>query len=38
MTGLTEVEALQTKTVSLFALGGAGLLASWVGATFFPLV
>lgn len=37
MTGLTEVEALKTKTVSLFALGGAGLLASYVGATFFPL-
>jgi len=38
MTGLTEVEALKTKTVSLFALGGAGLLASWLGAVFFPLV
>lgn len=37
MTGLTEVEALKTKTVSLFALGGAGLLASYLGAVVFPL-
>lgn len=37
MTGLTEVEALKTKTVSLFALGGAGLLASYLGAVAFPL-
>lgn len=37
MTGLTEVEALKTKTVSLFALGGAGLLASYLGATLFPM-
>ena len=37
MTGLTEVEALKTKTVSLFALGGAGLLASYLGSVFFPL-
>ena len=37
MTGLTEVEALKTKTVSLFALGGAGLLASFLGATLFPM-
>ena len=37
MTGLTEVEALKTKTVSLFALGGAGLLASFLGAWFFPM-
>lgn len=37
MTGLTEVEALKTKTVSLFALGGAGLLASYLGATLLPL-
>ncbi len=37
MTGLTEVEALKTKTVSLFALGGAGLLASYLGAWLFPL-
>ncbi len=38
MTGLTEVEALKTKTVSLFALGGAGIAASYLGATLFPLV
>ena len=38
MTGLTEVEALKTKTVSLFALGGAGLLASYLGALLLPLV
>ena len=37
MTGLTEVEALKTKTVSLFALGAAGLLASYIGAVFFPM-
>ena len=37
MTGLTEVEALKTKTVSLFALGAAGLLASYIGALFFPM-
>ena len=37
MTGLTEVEALKTKTVSLFALGGAGLLASYLGAWLLPL-
>ncbi len=37
MTGLTEVEALKTKTVSLFALGGAGLLASYIGSVFFPM-
>lgn len=37
MTGLTEVEALKTKTVSLFALGGAGLLASYLGALVLPL-
>ena len=37
MTGLTEVEALKTKTVSLFALGGAGLLTSYLGATLFPM-
>ena len=32
MTGLTEVEALKINAVSLFALGGSGLLASWLGA------
>ena len=37
MTGLTEVEALKTKTVSLFALGAAGLLASYAGSVFFPM-
>lgn len=37
MTGLTEVEALKTKTVSLFALGGAGLLASYLGSVLLPL-
>ena len=37
MTGLTEVEALKTKTVSLFALGGAGLLASYIGSVLFPM-
>ena len=37
MTGLTEVEALKTKTVSLFALGAAGLLASYVGSLLFPM-
>ncbi len=37
MTGLTEVEALKTKTVSLFALGGAGLLASYIGSILFPM-
>ena len=38
MTGLTEVEALKTKTVSLIALGTAGLLASFFGARLFPLI
>lgn len=37
MTGLTEVEALKTKTVSLFALGAAGLLASYLGTLLFPM-
>jgi len=38
MTGLTEVEALKTKTVSLVALGVTGLLTSWLLSVLFPLV
>ena len=38
MTGLTEVEALKTKTVSLIAMGFTGLAAAWLGSVLFPLV
>ena len=38
MTGLTEVEALKTKSVSLIVLGLTGLMAAWLGSTFLPLV
>ena len=38
MTGLTEVEALKTKSVSLAVLGFAGLLTSWLGSVLFPLI
>ena len=38
MTGLTEVEALKTKTVSLAALGFTGLAAAWLGSVLIPLV
>ncbi len=37
MTGLTEVEALKTKTVSLIAMGFTGLAAAWLGSVLFPL-
>ena len=37
MTGLTEMEALKTKTPSLIALGVGGLLASMIGAALFPM-
>ena len=38
MTGLTEIEALKTKSVSLAVLGFTGLLVSWLGSVLFPLV
>jgi GntP family gluconate:H+ symporter len=38
MTGLTEVEALMTKTPSLAVLGFTGLLVSWLGSVLFPLM
>lgn len=38
MTGLTEIEALKTKSVSLIALGITGLLTSWLLSVLFPLV
>ena len=37
MTGLTEVEALKTKTPSLAVLGTVGALAAWVGSIILPL-
>lgn len=37
MTGLTEMEALKTKTPSLIALGAGGLLASMIGSALFPM-
>ncbi len=38
MTGLTEIEALKTKTISLAVLGVTGFFAAWVGSVLFPLV
>ena len=38
MTGLTEVEALKTKSVSLIALGLTGLAAAWLLSELVPLV
>ncbi|MCB9385322.1 MAG: GntP family permease [Bryobacterales bacterium] len=38
MTGLTEIEALKTKSVSLAVLGFTGLFVSWLGSVLFPLV
>ncbi len=38
MTGLTEIEALQTKSASLVVLGVAGLAATWLASILVPLV
>lgn len=38
MTGLTEVEALQTKSACLSVLGLTALLCAWIGSIFFPMV
>jgi GntP family gluconate:H+ symporter len=38
MTGLTEIEALKTKSVSLAVLGFTGLLVSWLASVLFPLI
>ena len=38
MTGLTEMEALKTKSMSLSAMGLAAFLFAWLGTIFFPMV
>jgi gluconate:H+ symporter, GntP family len=38
MTGLTEMEALQTKSASLSVLGATALLCVWLGTILFPMV
>ena len=37
MTGLSEVEALQTKSACLSVLGLTALLCAWLGSIFFPM-
>ncbi|MDA0204073.1 MAG: SLC13 family permease [Acidobacteria bacterium] len=38
MTGLTEMEALKTKSVSLSVMGLTAFLFAWLGSIFFPMV
>jgi GntP family gluconate:H+ symporter len=38
MTGLTEVEALKTKSMSLSVMGVTAFLFAWLGTIFFPMV
>jgi H+/gluconate symporter-like permease len=38
MTGLSEVQALQTKSACLSVLGVTALLCAWLGTIFFPMV
>lgn len=37
MTGLTEIEALQTKSAALAVLGTVGMLTAWLGALLLPM-
>jgi GntP family gluconate:H+ symporter len=38
MTGLTEMEALKTKSVALSVMGTTGFLCAWLGSILFPMV
>lgn len=38
MTGLTEMEALQSKSMSLSVMGVTAFLVAWLGTIFFPMV
>ena len=38
MTGLTEMEALQTKSACLSVMGVTALLCAWLGTVLFPMV
>ena len=38
MTGLTEMEALKTKSVALSVMGTTGFLGAWLGSILFPMV
>lgn len=38
MTGLTEMEALKTKSASLSVLGATAFLFAWIGSILFPMV